>query len=230
MPPNSFHLCGPKKQTDILYYQQTGETTRHTEELLKEFQTLYPYLCLIAGENSIKNPFDMRVVEAYWLGNIYLHSVQKKSLVVHVSDTLGMKKKTSVSQKIAMEEIIGSYGLPCHAFHVLNVYRRTGNIPDHHTLQTMDACIINWGKVVSMGTQSMVVATRALIEEERKLRFGEPMYRTIYHEGRSDLLTYDVGIGDVVTYHWGKFCTKITLKQQKQLMYYTRLALEVPRV
>ena len=39
------------------------------KSLIEKFNTLRPYLELIAKSNGIKDIFDDRVVQAYWIGN-----------------------------------------------------------------------------------------------------------------------------------------------------------------
>ena len=68
-PPNSLHYCGPHQSTTIKEYLQAQIAEPRLSTLLSQFETLYPYLQCIAEANNIKDPFDIRVVEAYWLGN-----------------------------------------------------------------------------------------------------------------------------------------------------------------
>src|SRR4030066_1148164 len=89
-PPNSLPLCGPAKQNDLKWYSSTGETDSGTKEILSDFSTLYPYLSLIAYENSIRSPFSYKVIEAYWLGNNLLCAVAPRSFARFLNDTLGL--------------------------------------------------------------------------------------------------------------------------------------------
>ena len=82
-PPNSLSLCGPDKKKDLNWYSIYQQTDKGTLEILSQFSTLYPYLTLIAQENKIKDPFNQKVVEAYWIGNNLLHKIPVKSFVTH---------------------------------------------------------------------------------------------------------------------------------------------------
>src|SRR3989344_7839767 len=37
---------------------------------------------------------------------------------------------------------------PHHTYHVFNIFKRTGKINSSHTIETMDSCRINWGKII----------------------------------------------------------------------------------
>lgn len=226
-PPNALHLCGPEKQADLGFYTLSSKVSEHTREILSEFSTLYPYLQLIAGENNMSDPFDRRVVEAYWLGNGLLQTVKKNTFIAHIDDQLLMNKRISKKEKLILNQKIGEWGLPCHAFHVLHMYARTGHTIDRHTLQTMDACIINWGKVDEIHADSLTVETQALKQTDSGVLFGDIVQRTISHAGKDDVVVKALRKGDWVSYHWGKLCTKLSLNQRTQLRMYTLYALQM---
>lgn len=224
-PPNSFSLCGPERQSDLAWYTATLIADQATEEILSQFRTLYPYLCLIAYENDIKDPFDSRVVEAYWLGNNLLNHVSINPFISHISDKLALKKRIARShlEKICVK--IGQGALPNHSFHVLNIYQRTGNIDSLHTIQSLDACIINWGKVISLSKNKITVLTKPLTRMRDALAFGKSKERTLMTHGTHDVLARNIKLGDWVSYHWGYFCHTLSVRQLENLMYYTRLSL-----
>ena len=146
--PNSLHYCGPDKIINLFAYTQEQMADRGLQEILTEFETLYPYLTFIAYENNIRDPFDRRVVEAYWLGNTLLHTISMNGFFRHFSDALHLKKKIT---KKDFELLVGKLpagAIPHHTFHVLNIFTRTGHHAIKHTLETMDNCRIGWGKVI----------------------------------------------------------------------------------
>lgn len=100
--PHQLGYCGPQKKTatqNLLRFLDGEKISENKiRGILKEFKGAFIYYQLIAKTNRIKNPFDERVVQAYWLGNKLLD-------------------KTKNSKK-----------LPFHAFHVLKVGSITGRI------------------------------------------------------------------------------------------------------
>lgn len=226
-PPNSLSLCGPDKQTDLSHYSQSQKTDAGTIEILSQFSTLYPYLSFIAYENNIKDPFDQRVVEAYWIGNQMLHRIPERRLAIHFSDNLKLKQKISYKNMSGLLDKIPMGLIPFHASHVLNVYKRTGHTESLHTIQSMDACIINWGKVISKNKNDLNVQTQALTLQKNHLTMGPKRVRNLMKQGPDDLLFQRVEIGDFVSYHWGYFCSILSQSQVKRLMLYTQKAIDL---
>lgn len=226
-PPNSLSLCGPAKQNDLKWYAASGETDSGTKEILSQFSTLYPYLSLISYENNIKNPLSQRVVEAYWLGNTLLANVTPKPYAKLLTDTLWLKKKTGIKTHNKLLAKLDYSSLPHHSFHVLNVYKRTGNLDVVHTIETMDACLVNWGKVIAFSAGSVIVETKKLSRVNDTLKFGKIIIRKLLPQGKKDIITSSLEVGDTVSYHWGYVCQKLSVQQFNNLNYYTSLSLKM---
>lgn len=229
-PPNSLSLCGPDKKKDLNWYSINQQADKGTLEILSQFSTLYPYLTLIAQENKIKDPFDQKVVEAYWIGNDLLHKIPVRSFVTHLSDKIHLKKKIKRPDLHRIFDKISDGALPHHAFHVLNIYKRTGYLEIPHTIETMDACLINWGKIKKIIPGAIVIETKPLRVINNQLGFGSVRQRTIISQGEKDILFTAVKIGDWISYHWGYFCQKLTADQLKNLIYYTNLSVKLANI
>jgi len=217
--PNSLHYCGPERQDDMLGYVRLRVADRGLAELLHRFETLYPYLVLIASANHIKDPFDRRVVEAYWLGNTLLRKVKARAFATHVADTLELKKKVPKNTFFPMMDTIVS-GVPQHNFHVMNIFLRTGHEMVPHTISTIDNCRISWGRIT--GSQKnenhYIVNTHRLTYINNKLSLGSA----------EDIVVTSIAtepkIGDWVSIHWGYICAVLSLRQLTFLKKYTALA------
>lgn len=229
-PPNSLSLCGPDKKKDLNWYTVTQKTDKGTLEILSQFFTLYPYLTLIASVNKINDPFDKKVVEAYWIGNKLLHQIPATSFVGHLSDKIRLKEKIKRPDLYRIFDKITEGALPHHSFHVLNIYKRTGHLGILHTLETMDACLINFGKVIKMSSSSIMVETKPLRLKNNHLMFDQNMNRTIMTQGEKDILFKQLKIGDWISYHWGYFCQKLTNEQLQNLVYYTNLSVKYANI
>src|SRR3989338_9940983 len=71
---NKMEYCGSKEaNAHFTGYiaSQTEENRQKAETAFPSFESLWPYLNLIAKANSLE-PLDGQVVEAYWLGNSLL--------------------------------------------------------------------------------------------------------------------------------------------------------------
>jgi hypothetical protein len=225
-PPNSLSLCGPDKKNDLLYYSSLNLPDQGTSEILSQFKTLYPYLILIANENKLIDPFNAKVVEAYWLGNRLLNNISQKTLVGHLIDSVGIKKISSPKIFQNLMANIERNCFPHHAFHVLNIYHRTGNLTIPHIVETMDACLINVGKVIEVSPKNLKVKTNKLIVKGNKLIFSHAVERMLLWQGEKDYLKRKIKKGDEVSYHWGYVCSKLTAIQKIGLIRYTNLALQ----
>src|SRR3989338_6111793 len=78
--PNRLHYCGPDANAELRANIEAGATDFGLARLLKQFKTLFPYLVQIAAANHLQDPFDWRVVEAYWLGKQFLAAGGKRNL------------------------------------------------------------------------------------------------------------------------------------------------------
>lgn len=221
--PNSLHYCGPERQIDMLGYVQSAEADGGLAGLLNRFETLYPYLVLIASANHIKDPFDRRVVEAYWLGNTLLRRVKTTAFANHLTDTLELKKKVPKGKFTPMMDAIVS-GVPQHNFHVMNIFFRTGHHAVPHTISTMDNCRISWGRVAGMikdkkNENRYIVETQPLIYANNKLILGVTETKVVTS------IAVVLKTGDWVSIHWGYVCDILSPRQLILLKKYTALAI-----
>lgn len=224
-PPNYLHLCGPEKQNDLKWYTVNETADIGTEEILASFTTLYPYLKFIASENNLKDPFDKKVVDAYWLGNDLLNHVKINKFAQYFAYGLKLRKKLPPKELNKFMAKLPKGAIPHHSFHVMNIYTRTGNLSDPQTVVSMDACLINFGRVESLTPCQITIRTRPLTLASDKLSFGKPVMRiieNIYNNKSGQIKT-----GDIVSYHWGKLCKKLSAVELKNLIYYTNLSLNL---
>ena len=227
--PNHFHYCGPEKQSDMHGYVSLHQSDQGLQEILSEFDTLYKYLAMIAYENNIRDPFEASVVEAYWLGNSLLKKTKHQPLFKLLTDSLALKKKLTAFELqktlVTLDEAVAH-----HTFHVLNVFKRTGHLPIHHTLETMDHCRISWGNIKSQipnlksqknnETQFLITKT-PLVYTHDKLELGMPIGASVKSIGLTPK------VGDLVSVHWGYVCEVLTKQQLANLKYFTELAIQL---
>ncbi len=219
--PNRLHYCGPDKNSEIKAYINEEEEDAGLEHLISQFQTLYPYLKYIAQINDIKDPFDIRVVEAYWLGNNLLEKIDQKSFYRHLVEDQKIKHKMGGKNFSLVEGKIGKGAMPHHSFHVLNIWKRTGHDDREHTVETMDECRISWGKIVEIDGPSITVLTEPLLYSDKKLFLGTPAKRKLVRQLESEYDIEQIAVGNFVSIHWGVICEVITNEQVLNLKKYT---------
>jgi hypothetical protein len=219
--PNRLHYCGPDQNPELRAYIESSAQDPGLEHLLGKFKAMYPYLRFIADENDIRNPFDARVVEAYWLGNELLERVEKKHLRRHLVESYGAKKKTSAKEFAQLEEKLGAGAVPHHSFHVLDVWRTTGRKEWDHTLPMLDECRVGWGRVVSADGPSLTVKTEPLVLENGKLALGAPVEKILARKLESEYDIEQVRPGEWVSIHWSVPCEVLTPQQVATLKRFT---------
>jgi hypothetical protein len=215
--PNKLKYCGPSNERTLFDYAASSQVDEGLIELLEKFETMYPYLKLIAKANHIKDPFDKRVVEAYWLGNSLLNKVEMNNLYLSLLDDHHLKRRLSTKfyNELIFKIPIGAK--PHHAFHVLNIFIRTGKDKVKHTLGTMQNCIITVGRVKRINNSD------ELIVEADSLDFQDNKIIVTYRERKvrynffGQKLIDDIKIGDFVSLHWDFTCDKLNLNQTKKL-------------
>ena len=224
-PPNHLEYCGPLKSSEIQSYLKESASDQKLSELISQFETLYPYLTFIAHENGIADPYDMRVVEAYWVGNTLLKKLSQKSLYQHFSDNLSLKKRLTPKE---LELLIGKIpkgALAHHTFHVLNIFTRTGHHSVQHTIETMNACRIGWGILKNVNTTSVKLLSSNLILQNGKLALDNPHTQTIDIPKWMHISPTDIGL--TYTYHWNNLCDTINEVQKKSLESVTYSAIKL---
>jgi hypothetical protein len=225
--PNRLHYCGPDANREILAYLHEGASDPGLAQLLHAFQTLFPYLRHIAEANAIRDPFDARVVEAYWIGNELLETVTHRQLWRHFIDDHKLKQRLGLREFARIENKIALGAVPTHAFHVLNVWRRTGHLDRPHTLTSMDQCRVSWGTVRTIDGPHLGVITEPLIVVGGKLALGKPTERTIIRRLETDSFLDDVAVGDVISMHWNVPCEILSPRHIRALNKYTQRSIDL---
>lgn len=185
---------------------------------MRRFTGARPYLELIARANQIADPFDPRVVEAYWIGNPLLDGVEVRQLYDSLLERFGKQLQGRTRELILGKAPAGAR--PHHSFHVLDVHSRLGEL--EHSLSTLDSCRVSWGQVARIEAGELIVDRQALVLREGKLCLDAPrpdrVVRQIEGRGFAD----EARVGDWVSVHWGWVCEVLSEAQRQRLERYTR--------
>lgn len=219
--PNRLHYCGPDAYREIFSYIRENISDPGLEKHLRAFKTMYPYLEQIAEANNIKNPFNERVVEAYWIGNGLLETVDKKRFYRHLLENQQIKKRIGEKAWGLVADKIQQGAVPHHSFHVLDIWKRTGNLEREHTLESLDQCRISWGKILRLDGPFITIEREPLLYTNGGLCLGAPQQEKIIINLESDLNSGELKSNDLVSIHWNVICEKITPRQATMLKKYT---------
>lgn len=221
--PNQLRYCGGDDNRTLFEYGVEKVVDDGLRPLLRKFTGALPYLQLIARTNGIADPFDDRVVEAYWIGNDLLDQVEVRQLYDHLSERFGKQLQGSARKWILGKAPAGAR--PHHNFHVFDIHCHIGELG--HSLATLDNCRVSWGKVVGVEGAELVVERQALILAEGRLALGPPdrvhVVRQIEARGFADIAAID----DWVSLHWGWVCEVLTPRQQANLVRFTEHQLRI---
>ena len=220
--PNRLTYCGGDDNRALFDYCLAGVTDDGLRRLLRKFTGAMPYLRLIAECNSILDPFDARVVEAYWLGNDLLQGVEARALYNSLLDRFGPQMRARDLELVLGKAPAGAH--PHHSFHVLEVCPRNGW---PQALSFMDNCRIAWGKVDALDGSSLIVEVMPLVIVGNSLALGSPERHTVMREFDRSGFVSTAQVGDWVSIHWGWACQVLSLRQVANLERWTRYHLAI---
>ncbi len=216
--PNRLQYCGGDDNASLLAYGTGEPVDGGLTPLLRRFTGALPYLQLIARSNGIADPFDPRVVEAYWIGNELLDGVEVRQLYDALAERFGKQLTGRARDWVLGKAPAGAR--PHHNFHVFDIHSRVGEIAN--TLETIDSCRISSGKVVEVSGAELVVDRQPLVLVNGKLAEGPAQRVRVVRQVDARGFADTAAAGDWVALHWGWVCEVITPRQQANLVRYTR--------
>ncbi len=211
--PNRLQYCGGPDNETLLGYAVEGVVDPGLPPLLRRFTGALPYLQLIARSNDIADPFDARVVEAYWLGNELLEGVEVRRLYDALRERFGKQLSPRMLELVAGKAPAGAH--PHHSFHVFDVHSRVGEL--EHSLETMDNCRVSWGRVLGGAGAELTVERQPLVIHEGKLVLGAARTETVLRQVDGHGFVDTAQPGDWVSLHWGWVCEVLDERQHRNL-------------
>lgn len=216
--PNRLRYCGGDENRLLFDHAVEKVVDGGLKSHLQKFTGALPYLQLIARSNGISDPFDPRVVDAYWIGNELLDTVEVRQLYDSLLERFGKQFQGRTRDLVLGKAPAGAR--PHHSFHVLEVHSRVGELGQ--SLATMDHCRISWGTVGEVADGELVVDRVPLLLELGKLVLGQPMRERVMRQIDGRGFVDGARRGDVVSIHWGWACEVLSAAQHHSLERYTR--------
>lgn len=217
--PFSLGFCGPQESlakkviTDYLLGEKNLESK--VRKIFSRFIGAYPYYHLIARQNKIKDTFDPRVVEAYWVGNRLLEKVKKRDMALMILGAFVFFGWLPLPKARKIIEDLPAGVWPHHSFHVLFL----GSVTDTVEIRgkAIDLCRIAWGQVKGVSGDKLTVVYKPLVIKP-KPRLGAMVKKEISYEPNFGV---KIKAGDWVSFHWDFVCDKLDKNQVKNLEKYT---------
>lgn len=228
--PCQLGLCGPKENSlkELFLNYLSGQEISESKirKILKSFKSAFAYYKLIAQCNKISNPFDERVVRAYWLGNKLLENVPLDALrrmIVREFSKPGLLSK-KVAEKRAKEIPLNSK--PHHSFHVLVL----GAVSSGVVLEgkMLDLCRIGWGRVVEIKEREkdfdnkVVIKYQPLYKKRKRYFLGKEVQRVVSWD---KIFLPRLKKGDIVSTHWNHIAQSIKKPELSNLKKYTQITI-----
>jgi len=241
--PHKLGFCGPHKKAatqallNYLYPHTKGSgvgvsgkkiSEKKIRKILKDFKRAYSYYKLIAKSNNIGDPFNERVIKAYWIGNELLEKVK-------INDFRQMIAKEFSKPKEAQE--ISDNSKPHHNFHVLILGSVLGMVIPKGKF--FDLCRINWGRVEKFKINpkaeplaryrarneifKILIKYQPLIKKNKKFKLGKLIKKEIIWNKN---LQPKIKIGDWVSLHWDHLIEKLKKEDLESLKKYTKITLK----
>jgi len=215
--PNHLGYCGGNDAEVLFEHATEGRSDNRLAPMLAKFSGALPYLRTIAAGNGIADPFDDRVVEAYWLGNDLLARVEAADLNRSLAERFGAQLTPALRDQLMRKAPQGAK--PYHFFHVVDVYRHLES--QEVGMAAMESCRISWGQVTAVEGASLVVHRRPLVLRNQKLVLDAPrserVQRTVFDRGFVD----NVVVGQWVSIHWGWACEVLDDRRRVDLERWT---------
>ncbi len=209
---NKLGYCGPDDANTLTEKYLRGQTTdSELKTALCKFQAMYPYLCAIASKHGLQ-PFDKKVVEAYWIGNDLLDTFTPDDIKGILTTLMNRGLPPSIGKPLLSRVREGLF--PHHNLHVffIGVGQMTGSVPS--TIETMQQCRVTSGIVHLVEKDTLTVETDMTIYDKGVWKTGKGLRRKI---GYHPLFLPSVKIGDIVAVHWNFAPMILTKQHQKNL-------------
>lgn len=218
--PNRLGYCGPEENRAMLDYLVDQHSDRGLERILSRFAGAFPYYSFIAAASGIPDPLDVRVVEAYWIGNELLSRVEMADFARHLEERFERRFSRRLLDRVVGQVPAGAR--PHHNFHVLSMPIRTGHLEIAHNVETLDECRISWGRVAADAGDTLLVERPSLRLEGGVLVLGAPVPRRVFRRFDGKTLLGEVAPGSHVAVHWGCACYVLAPLQLRFLEHLTR--------
>lgn len=217
---NRLQFCGPSDAAPDLYRAiTTDEGHAEAREHLSRFEALMPYLVAIASKHGL-DPFDRRVVEAYWVGNDLLDAFTREDFLNLLEALVRRGLPRSVGQELRGR--LPAHPIPHHMFHVAFV--GVGSVTGHveTTVANMELCRPAAAEVIEVAGHRATVRNPALVLRHGRLEFGAPGTRAVDLDPQ---VLPAVRPGSRVAVHWGWPGMELESGQAEALAEYTQRSL-----
>jgi hypothetical protein len=216
LPPNSLGYCG--KETAAFKFKEciiNGKCIGVKNEV-KNFIVLNPYLEFLNKITGLPK-FSEKNIKGYWLGN----SILKKAKPKDYNLLLKYFTKQGVPD-FFVEELKNKQPkkfIPSHLFQVLHVGvgRASGAVP--FNIQTINNCMIRWGKIETLKENNVTVKLNSLATKSKDSYKLKLIKENVPFDPQ---IVPGLKKGNIVAVHWKMVVKKLNTEEIKDLKYWTK--------
>jgi hypothetical protein len=208
-PPNELGYCGPSGASRML----APEAVAEIEERARRFEGAWSYLEALAAAADVSDPLDVRVVEAYWVGNDLLDRLDSRDLLRRLLDRFR-------DQHGGTWREAGDRARAHHSFHVFEVYPWAGLLTSAApvtAVSVLDQCRVRTGVVLEVGAQVATVSSRPLTWDGTGMVLDEPQQQTVRWAVDGASLIERPRPGERVSLHWDWVCDVLSTEQARRV-------------
>ncbi|MBC7631838.1 DUF6390 family protein [Aeromicrobium sp.] len=222
--PNALGYCGPESAA-VLRAVASGSSDADVTAIARQFSGAWPYQATMAGLAGIDDPLDARIGRAYWTGNDVTDTIDREQFGRDLLDTIRPQAGHYWSH---LDESLLVEASPTHGFHVLGVYpwSRMLDMGRPEALHVLDSCRVTWGRVVTVGPDTLEVAVRHLVYAAGVLSLDAERVEQVGHRLDGATFIDSVDVGDHVAVHWNFVCDTLTAVEAESLERWTHWQLD----
>jgi hypothetical protein len=215
LTPNSLGYCGKKSAAAKIKKCISNNKCEGVKEELSNFIVLYPYLKTLG--KILGKPFSSySVVESYWLGNDELKKAKQKDYILLLKNFAKQGVPDFFVEELKAKK--PKKFIPNHLFHVLfvGVGKASGAVP--FNLDSINNCMIRWGKVQKIFKNEAVVNLNSL---KKKGKNGYAITKISKGVPSNSKFTPSLKTGDMVAVHWNMVVKILTESEEKNLEFWS---------
>lgn len=217
--PNSLGYCGRKSAVTATENCIINGNCDGVEREFSNFIALNPYLETLSKITGLLK-FSYPVIEAYWLGNNELQKTKPADYEILLNNFIKQGIPDFFVKELRNKEL--KMFIPFHLFQVLHVGvgKVSGSVP--FNLESINNCMIRWGKIKKIVDHKAVVELNSLKKEKNK-------YVLIQTEEKISInpdFTQYLKVGNIIAVHWKMIAKTLNEREEKNLSFWTKKVLK----
>lgn len=220
LPPNFLGYCGQKTASGNFRKCIITKDCADVPYEVSKFIVLYPYLKTLSAITGLPE-LSYTVIESYWFGNDKLSLAKNEHYNLLLDNFLKQGVPDFFVEELRAKQPVSF--IPSHLFHVLHigVGRASGAVP--FNLESINNCMIRWGKIIEVKDNSAVVELHSL----KIKKSGYDLFMQKEEVPFDRELTPGLKKNYTVAVHWKLIVKKLTADEVSKLNFWTNEVIKI---